>query len=74
MSYESKLKPREIADRIIWTKERIAEVDKSEGEIRQITERIKSAHREIQRLEGYIRWQNNRSRQANTEIKRKWKF
>ena len=73
-NYESKLNVEELTNRIVWSKERIAEIDKSEGEIREITARIKSAHREIQRLENYIRWQDNRSRQANTVIKRRWKL
>tara|TARA_R110000796_G_scaffold222473_1_gene338664 strand:- start:238 stop:468 length:231 start_codon:yes stop_codon:yes gene_type:complete len=73
-NYESKLNVEELTNRIVWSKERIAEIDKTEGEIREITARIKSAHREIQRLENYIRWQDNRSRQANTVIKRRWKL
>tara|TARA_B110000285_G_C15114551_1_gene613279 strand:+ start:916 stop:1146 length:231 start_codon:yes stop_codon:yes gene_type:complete len=73
-NYESKLNVEELTNRIVWSKERIAEIDKSEGEIREITARIKSAHREIQRLKNYIRWQDNRSRQANTVIKRRWKL
>lgn len=73
-NYESDLNVEELTNRIVWSKERIAEIDKTEGEIREITARIKSAHREIQRLENYIRWQDNRSRQANTVIKRRWKL